>query len=152
MWKHRIILSILGAAILLTVLVGVWVRWRHNVEGSLPTVLKRATFIHIDQYWGKDQPVTNGVMLTAQKYPEFFRLVKSCGQFHETPPATKPDYTVLMFYTLTKSYNYQYVSSTGELGKGREWCVVPEAFKQWVLKHKEDHFMLDGQRKHKSEE
>lgn len=69
-----------------------------------------------------------------------FWSLKRTSRFNAAPPRTKPDMKVLVYYKRTgpikwlesgKTY-YQYVSTTGELGRGDEWCVVPAELRVWI--------------------
>jgi hypothetical protein len=69
-----------------------------------------------------------------------FWSLKRTSRFNEAPPRTKPDLHLVVRYNRTgllkwletgKTY-YQYVSTTGELGRGDEWCVVPDDFRQRI--------------------
>lgn len=69
--------------------------------------------------------------------PGMLPLLKTSGRFPVSRPKALPDFRVYAdFYNSNEDYKYHYISATGELGSGREWCRVPEAFKAFVLSMK----------------
>ena len=60
--------------------------------------------------------------------------LKECRQFHSRPLGINSNYSVVV-YTLLGQHtvlHYEYNISTGELGKGQEWCYVPEDIRLWI--------------------
>jgi hypothetical protein len=60
--------------------------------------------------------------------------LKECRQFHSRPLGSHSNYNVVV-YTLLGQHtvlHYEYNISTGELGKGHEWCYVPEDIRVWI--------------------
>jgi len=72
-----------------------------------------------------------------------FLLLQHCNRFHATPPRKNPDFIFQVPFGEGKAYHsssgqnscptYYYMSESGELGIGKDWCYVPTKFKAWML-------------------
>jgi hypothetical protein len=71
-----------------------------------------------------------------QSHAAMLALLRSSQDSHATVPRVKPDCTAIVYSPggpPIKSTIFGYVSSTGEIGRGKDWCVVPAKFKAWML-------------------
>jgi hypothetical protein len=80
-------------------------------------------------------------MVDKQTNTNLLTILRSTKQFDSSVPKKKADFllTVIAYngkFLLNKPHppQYYFISATGELGSGREWCVVPSEFKTWVQK------------------
>lgn len=60
--------------------------------------------------------------------------LSDCRQTHSQLLASNSTYDVTVYTLLGQQtvYHYDYNASTGELGKGQEWCYVPEDMRAWI--------------------
>lgn len=76
------------------------------------------------------------------RHPEMVEALRRSSGFRSTPPRTVPDLMIAIQPDKTVALgtlrHYDYVSATGELGRGDEWCIVPEGFRQWILSMEKD--------------
>ena len=73
---------------------------------------------------------TGALTLEATRFFE----VKGASRFHNhRESAAKPDFTFAFIRDVdAPSRAYGYISTTGELGSGTEWCYVPNDIRAWI--------------------
>jgi hypothetical protein len=83
------------------------------------------------------------IAASSQRYPEMVEALRHSSGFRSIPPRTVPDLMIVIqpdtSVAMGTLRRYDYVSATGELGHGEEWCRVPEEFRLWILSMKKDH-------------
>ncbi len=140
--------------LLLLIVVGSigWYQWQRTY--SLENVLRHAYLIEISEP-GSETPVKSislSEAILAEISPgkaayynadthqltectsSIFSQLKQCNDIHHIPRGRKFDYVVKV-YTITGKrtvVHYNYIASTGELGRNNEWCAVPNNVRIWI--------------------
>lgn len=115
-----------------------------TADWSLRHVLPTADQFNINRVSdGVEYPVTH---LPDGQNPKMFGLLNHSGRFHRTASREKADFIFDIpfgaggvYYSSSGPHThptFDYVSKTGELGTGHDWCYVPAQFKVWMQKLK----------------
>ena len=90
-------------------------------------------------------------VLDPQHNPEMFDVLRQSSGFHSIAQHPDWDFTFYVRDFEGKHWTdypgpfYYYCSQTGELGRDKEWCYVPAAFRAWMKtlpKPHHDHYQI----------
>lgn len=144
-------LSVLVWLFIMVMIVGAFVSTSvsHQTLNQIPDWSLRHTLPVADQFDinrisdGVEYPVTH---LPDGQNPKMFGLLKHSGRFHKTAPREKADFIFDIpfgaggvYYSSSGPHScptFDYVSKSGELGTGHDWCYVPVEFKIWMQRLK----------------